>query len=323
MSVQVHIHDADGYRVQEGLAGLAEYLAKADTQVWIDTSVRTDELEATLRETFKLHPLMLEDIFCDAQVPKVEDYGEHLYVVLHGVSRDADKPELLHTAEIDIVLGRNWLFTHHAHGSRSIEEVVRELERTPRALTRGPAYLAHAIIDKLTDRYLPVLEHFQEDIDTIEKTVVEGPSGDMLGHIFSMKRSLQRLRRVAVYQRDILQRLSRGEFEIIPQPALVFYRDVYDHYVRISELADTYRELMTAALEVYLSVSANRTNDIMKVLAVISTVMLPLTFVAGVYGMNFKYMPELQWRYGYPFALGLMATITISLLYWFRRRGWL
>lgn len=324
MPIRVHVHDSQGYRVLDTLDGVEKLVGVEGTNLWLDTTEHTPELARLLEgPAFGLHPLVLEDIFCDNQVPKVEDYGTYLYVVLHGPRRDAEQPENLGTIEVDVVLGKNWVFTHHSGELRSVDDMTVELKRNPRALMRGPAFLAHGIIDKLTDYFIPVLDRFQDEIDELETSTVHKPGHDVLPHIFLLKRSLQKLRRIAVYQREILQRLSRGEFECLPESSLVFYRDVYDHYVRISDLADSYRELVSAGLDIYLSVTANRTNEIMKVLAVISTVMLPLTFIAGVYGMNFERMPELKWIYGYPFALGLMAVVAVGFLLWFRRRGWL
>jgi magnesium transporter len=323
MATLLHVVDDTGYRKLTGLDQAADVLAAPNTTVWIDSDERTDALEKLLLDTLGIHPLAVEDIFSDRLTPKIEDYGSFLYIVMHGVRRDGEDPESLGTAEIDVVIGPHWVFTHHSSASRSISAVQDELARNPRALRRGPAYLAHAVIDHLTDFYLPVVDRFQEDIDDLEKHVVENPTPDLLQHMFGLKRSLQRLRRLSVYQRDALQRLSRGEFDLIPERALPFYRDVYDQFVRVSDLADSYRELVGSALDIYMSVTANRTNDIMKVLALISTIMLPLTFIAGLYGMNFDHMPELHTRYGYPMALGLMVVVAIALMIWFRRRKWL
>lgn len=323
MTLRVHLSDAKGYRVQSDLAGLREALADEHARLWIDADEMPAELQTFLQDQLGLNSLVVEDVVSSCETPKIEDYGDYVYAVLHGVRRDSQDPESLNTIELDVVIGQQWVLTHHTGELRSIDEVRQELQRNPRALTRGPAWLAHTIIDHMADHYLPVLDRFDDEIDELEKGVMEDPRPEMLGSLFRMKRSLQRLRRISVYQREILQRLSRGEFEIIPQGALLFYRDIYDHFVRIADLADSYRELVNAAMEIYLSVTANRTNEIMKVLAIISTIMLPLSFIAGVYGMNFHVMPELSWRYGYPFALSLMGIVSCSFLYYFRRKKWI
>ena len=161
-----------------------------------------------------------------------------------------------------IPIGKNFVFTHHSMPMRSLEELAADLDRNPRLLDRGPAFVAHAIVDRLTDQYLPVVDEFEEEIDEIEEQVINRPRPEHLRRLFALKRSLQRLRRISAYQRDVLLRLSREEFELIPTAAVPFFRDVYDHFVRIADLADSYRELVTAALEIYMSGVANRTNDI-------------------------------------------------------------
>jgi magnesium transporter len=198
-----------------------------------------------------------------------------------------------------------------------------ELQRTPRALERGAAFIAHGILDRMVDAYLPIVDAWDEEVDAIEAAVIENPTREVLSRIFTLKRALQRLRRVALHQREVLHRLSRGEFELVPESALPFYRDVYDHFLRVNDLIESYRDLVTSALEAYLTVQANRMNEVMKTLTIVATILLPLTFIAGVYGMNFDHIPELHWRYGYAFAWALMIGIGSAMLWLFRRRGWI
>ena len=320
--ITIHVHDSQGYRRSENIAEVPELL-ESGAKLWIDASGANPEVAHFLTDVLKLHPLAVEDILQERMVPKAEDYGTYLYVVVHGIVRDRADPEVLETHEIDIVLTEQWLFTQHNGTSRSIEAVEQEMERNPRLLDRGPGFVAHAVLDHLVDYYMPVVDAFDEDVDEVEALVIEHPKSEVLTRIFRLKRSLQRLRRIAVYQREVLKRLSRGEFELIPERALPFYRDVYDHFVRVADLTDSYRELLSGALDAYLSVVSNRTNDIMKALTLVATVMLPVTFIAGVYGMNFEHMPELKWRYGYLFALGLMGGVAGGMMIWFRRRRWI
>jgi magnesium transporter len=314
--------DASGYRQTSDLGEVPALIARTDVCIWIDADGASEALTQMLQSALNLHPLVVEDIYSDRLTPKVEEFDGYLYVVMHGVQRDGADPDALCTIELDVVIGRSWVFTHHSMPMQTVDDLRNELSRNPRLLGRGAAFVAHALIDKLTDYYLPVVDRFDDEIEELEKEVVERPSTAVVPRIFALRRSIQRLRRVSVHQREVLQRMSRGEFESIPTAALPFYRDVYDHFVRIADLADSYREFVTAALETYMSVTANRTNEIMKVLAIISTIMLPLTFIAGLYGMNFEHMPELRWKWGYPFAIGLMLTVTCVLVWWFRRRGW-
>lgn len=321
MAITIRIFDAHGHRRDDN-GDIAALLKQPDTVVWVDTDENSAAVTELMEQTFGIHPLVVEDVFSSSQQPKLEKYPGFVYMVMHGVRRDAQTPEDLGMVELDLVIGQNWVFTHHDLPMRSIESLSAELDRNPRAVPHGPAFIAHGLIDRLTEHYLPVVERFDEEIDEVERVVMDNPTPALLQKIFSLKRSLQKLRRIAVYQRDLLQRLSRGELEFIPEKALPFYRDVYDHFVRIADMAESYRELATVSLEVYMSVMANRTNDVMKTLALISTIMMPLTFIAGVYGMNFETMPEIKWRYGYPMALTLMAIIALLLTIHFRRKKW-
>lgn len=324
MTTVIHVLDpAAEYRTTEDLAEVASLLPRKELSLWIETDEHGPVVHELLREQLNVHPLVIEDIFSDRITPKVEEYAGYLYIVMHGVLRADTPDETLSTLELDVVIGDNWVFTHRTRPMQAIDDLYADLRRNPRPLLRGPAWIAHALIDHLTDYYLPVVDRLDDEIADLEKDVVERMAADTVSRIFTLRRSIQHLRRLSVHQRDTLQRLSRGEFERIPDAARPFYRDVFDHFVRIADLADSYRELLTSALETYMSVTANRTNEIMKVLAIISTIMLPLTFVVGLYGMNFDHMPELHWRYGYGFALVLMAIIALLFLWFFRRRGWI
>ncbi len=324
MTVTVRWVDETGESSAAGeISRVPELLAAGKGTVWIDSDERNPELEKLLEQTLQVHPLVVEDVFSDMPTPKVEDYDSYLYVVMHALLHDERAAREIETTEIDLVIGKGWLFTHHEQAMVAVSSVADELRRNPRSLQRGAAYVAHAIIDRITDYYLPVADHFEGEVDEIESLVLDKPDPEVLQRLFLLKRSLQRLRRLSAYQRDLLHRLSRGEFELIPERALPFYRDVYDHFVRVADLADSYRELVTSAMEIWVSMTANRTNDVMKVLTMISTIMLPLSFIAGVYGMNFKHMPELEWPFGYPIAIGLMVCTALALTLFFRRKRWI
>jgi magnesium transporter len=208
---------------------------------------------------------------------------------------------------------------------RSINNVKQLLRTSPIACQRGPAYLMHQILDQIVDFYSPVLDDFDERIDQLEDDIftLKRPNNAILAEILDLKRSVLRLRRISGKQMDIFYRMSRGEFALIPDDMRPFYRDVYDHLVRVTDLAENYRDLISGSLEAYLSVVSNRLNEIMKVLTIFSAVMLPLTFIAGVYGMNFDNMPELHTRYGYYTAWVIMIVVAVGMLMFFWRRGWI
>lgn len=296
-------------------------LLAAGTLFWIDATVIDEPLRGLLETGLGLHPLVVEDVLQERLHPKVDDFGDYLYVVVHGVRCPDRDPERIETVEVDLLFTATWVMSHHPDGVGFADEVRGEFERNPRLFERGPAFIAHAVIDHLVDGYVPVMEVFDEAADDIEREVVSEPGDDLIQRIFLLKRSLQRLRRMAAHQREVLQRLARGEFDLVPERAVPFFRDIHDHFVRVVDLSEGYRELLSGALDVYLTTVSNRMNAVMKTLTSVTVVMLPLTFVVGLYGMNFDRMPELHWRYGYPAALTMMACIALGLITWFRKKG--
>jgi len=263
-------------------------------------------------------------------LPKIDDFDEYLYVVIHGVAGKAKGKLAL--VEIDVLIGEHWLITHDRDGLIS-DDIGTELDHSPRLMQKGIAWLAHAVLDRAVDRYLPVISQLDNEIEELEVDVLAkagtAKGKRVLARILSFKRTLQDLRRMSIHQREILLRLSRGDFGEIPAEAIPFYRDVYDHFLRINDVSESYRDLISSLLDAYLSVQSNRMNEVMKTLTLMSTVMLPLTFIAGIYGMNFDpdvsplNMPELRWFMGYPFALLLMAVVAGTIMLWFRRKGWI
>lgn len=308
------------------LGDVAEIRAaiRANKPIWIELGTQTPEADQLLMEAFDIHPLTIEDIWVKRNAPKLEDYRNYLYVIVHGIR--AGKRGAIDLVELDILIGKTFVITHDPTGDIT-KDVVDEIGRDPALLARGPAWLAHAILDSAVDRYLPIVDHLDKEIDKLETEALQRagtPKGQaVMKRILKFRRVLQELRRMSIHQREILLRLSRGEFEEIPREAVPFFRDVYDHFVRINDLLEGFRDLVTSALDAYLSVQNNRMSEVMKTLTLISTVMLPLTFIAGVYGMNFTHMPELTWLLGYPYALVLMALVAGGILLWFRRKGWL
>jgi magnesium transporter len=322
MGLKIHVRSPEGIRTLDDAAEVARLMAEGTT-FWLDLEGDDPAMREVLHRDLGLHALAVEDIFQDRVIPKAEDYDGYLYVVVHGITCERNDPEDLHTVEVDLVISSRWIASHHNGGVRVTHEVLDELRRNPRLFDKGPGFLAHALIDHLVDYYIPVIDAFDEYVDEVESEVVANPQQSLLQRIFRLKRSLQRLRRIAMHQREVLQRLARGEFEQIPERALPFYRDIHDHFVRVCDLAEGYRELLSGALDAYLSVVSNRMNEVMKTLTLVATIMLPLTFIAGVYGMNFEHMPELHWHYGYPFALGVMLSVAVAMGLWFRYKRWL
>jgi magnesium transporter len=296
----------------------------AGQPIWIELEAQCKEADDLLVTTLNVHPLTIEDIWANRTQPKLEDYRSYLYLIVHALK--SPKRQSLELVEVDVIIGKTFLITHDPTGEVT-KQVARDLDRDATPLVKGPAWVAHMILDEIVDQYLPVVDELDGAIESLTNealTRAGTPKGPpVLRRILRYKRLLQNMRRMGVHQREIFMRVGRGEFEEIPRETTPFFRDVYDHFLRINDLVEGYRDLVTSALEAYLTVQANRMNEIMKTLTMISTVMLPLTFIAGIYGMNFKHMPELEWQYGYPFALLIMAGIAGGILWWFRRKRWL
>lgn len=321
--MQARILEGDKLRTTTSPAEIRAALANGQ-RIWIDLERQSPDADALLAESLKLHPLTIEDIWAERSRPKIDDFDGYLYVLVHGIG--AAKHDMLETVEIDVVIGPNWLVTHDPAGLVS-DDLGTELDHSARVLARGIAWLAHALLDRAVDHYIPVIDQLDTEIEQLENDTLDHagtPRGrTVLARILAFKRRLQELRRMSIHQREILLRLSRGDFDELPAETLPFFRDVYDHFLRINDIAEGYRDLVSSALDAYLSVQSNRMNEIMKTLTLISTVMLPLTFIVGLYGMNFKYMPELTWVWGYPVVIGFMLLVATGILLWFRHRGWI
>jgi magnesium transporter len=313
-----------------------------DIIAWVDLSEPTEEEETTILESiFHFHPLAIEDCRREKltpergdHLPKVEDYGSYLFSVINPIETDESGTPTasgrdIRTHQLNVFLGESYIVTHHYEQSHSINTGMTSCERNENLLKRGPDYLYHLILDDIVDQYTPMLDGFDQEIDRLEDEVFRRPNQRTLLRILGMKRKVFSLRRITMYQREMVYRLSRGEFELINQDEIAYYRNVFDHMVRAAELAESYRDAMTSLLDAYLSMTSNRMNEIMKVLTMFSTFFLPLTFIAGLYGMNFDpnaspyNMPELRWFYGYPFALVLMLVIGIAMYIYFRKKKWM
>ncbi|MCS6797796.1 MAG: magnesium/cobalt transporter CorA [Myxococcota bacterium] len=307
---------------QPSLDALPGLLADPDVHLWIDLEGADSEIQALLGGPLGLHPVVVEDILLESQ-PKLEDYGDFLYVIVHGIDGSRQDPLDLGTLEIDLVLGSRWLVTHHDGRTRSIPAVRAQLERDPALLERGPAFVLHAVLDHLTDHYAPVMEKFDQLLERLEYDILKEPRPELLEQILALKHSLQTLRRIGVHQKELLGRLALRGCKLVPEGALPFFRDILDHFTRVSDLTEVYREMTASALQAYLSMQNQKLNEVMKFLTMISTVMLPLSFIAGIYGMNFEHMPELRWKLGYPAVLLVMAVVATGLYIFFRRRRFL
>jgi magnesium transporter len=316
-------------RLEERAVGDDEDLAAArrDTGVvWINVTGLADVARiGRIGALFGLHTLALEDVVNVGQRPKAEEYDDHRYIVLKLLRATGE----LEVEQISIFFGRGFVVTVQERPG-DVFDGVRERIRKGRSRIRGSGadYLAYALIDSLVDQFFPILEDFGERLEAIEEELIDQPTADTLQQIYEVRRALLMLRRAAWPQREVVNCLERDDSGLIERETKVFLRDCYDHTVQSLEMIETYRELAAGMLDVYLSSISNRMNEVMKVLTIMATIFIPLTFIAGIYGMNFSpqasrwNMPELNWVYGYPMALGIMAVVGIGMVMFFRRKGW-
>ena len=291
---------------------------------WIDVEGIHDvaKLEE-LGRCFDLHPLVMEDILNTDQRPKAEDYGGYLYIVLKMLCFDATKNEVV-ADQVSVILGSRFVISFQ-EGELDVFDPLRLRirEGKGRIRTMGPDYLAYALVDAIVDNFFVIFEKFGDEIDVIEDELMASPSRGTLEKIYRLKRDMLFLRKSVWPLRELVAVLERGDSDLVTDPVRTFLRDVHDHAVYLVDTIETFRDMLSGMLDIYLSSMSNRMNEVIKVLTIIATIFIPLTFVAGVYGMNFEYMPELSWRWGYPAVLALMAGVAGGMLVFFRRRGWL
>jgi magnesium transporter len=290
--------------------------------VWVNLQCPTDEEARVLSEVFRFHELAVEDALSEIQTPKIESYGDYLYLILHGIDFSAAE-HVFATHEIDIFLSANYLVTIHDEFSRSVAQVMEACPRNTFILAEGPAALLHRIVDGMVDNYRPEVDKLDARLDQIEHSVFERPARDDVRNILALKRDVASLRRVVTPQRDVMARLARREFPIISEQVAYRLRDVYDHLVRLVEEANIFHDRVTGLLDAHLSFTSNRLNRVMKTLTVISTIFLPLTVLTGMFGMNVT-LPIFPGGEGLQFwwIAAIMVAIGGTMLWYFNRGDW-
>lgn len=290
--------------------------------LWLDFQEMTEAEATFLQEKFCFHTLAIEDCRSGhTHPPKVDVYEDHLFMIFHGIDY-ATESELVNTTELAIFLGANFVVSSHNTALYSIAGVRQQLAKSSRPLKHGADYLAYALLDALVDNILPTIDIMVEIAEQIDDEVLARPSQATLKTILSLKKSSLRIHRVMAPQREVLNRISRGDFDIVREESRIYFRDVYDHVVRIDDLNQNVRDMADNALSTYLSTISNRQNEIMKVLSIVAAIFLPLTLLVGIYGMNFAYMPELQWHYGYFAVIGVILLVIIGVIWYFWFKRW-
>ena len=306
----------------------AAALKDARGLLWVDFEGEPPEAcEPILLETFGFHPLAVDDALQESHVPKVDDWGPYLYLVLPEVVFDSQDGPRIDMLELDAFLGKSYLVTHHDQPIAAVDRVWTACQRDERQLKPDADHVLYQLVDGLATGYMAIVEELDDAIEEVEDQVFDNPSPAILEQVFKLKRALLRLRRVVVPQREVLNKLARDEYAVIDAQDRVFFRDVYDHLVRLHDITESMRDLLGGTLDTYLSVINNRMNEIMKTLTVITTLFMPISFVAGFFGMNFfQPVTSLEaWtdRPVFILATAVMLLMPVGMYLWIRRRGWM
>jgi magnesium transporter len=287
--------------------------------MWID-AVNINKLEAdVLVKTFNLHQLTIEDIFRPHIKGKIEEFPNYIFFVLYGINGSRS----IKLVEQDFVLGKNFLITSHLQDIHAHQQLKRSPERIEMLLKKGKEFLFHKLLEREIENYFPVLEHLDEQVQRIEEEISQSPGTQLLSRILKLKRTILEVKKAVVPQRENISILSKEKSQFIPAKSLPYFRDILDHSIRVADAVESYREAINAAFEAYMSSVSMSMNEVMKVLTIIGTIFIPLTFITGLYGMNFQFMPELNWKYGYFGSLGLMLVVGLGMLVYFRKKKWI
>jgi magnesium transporter len=290
---------------------------------WINIDGLHDtKLLEYIGSNFGLHPLVMEDMLNTEQRPKIEDYGEYIYIVLK-ILKCGQEGQDLYTDQQNLVLGKNFVLSIGETVNELFDSVRKRLRNGGRIRCTGADYLTYALMDSIVDNYFDVLERFGERIENTEERMIRKPDDKTLLAINDLKRDMLYIHRSIWPLREVAGLLERGETHLMQESTRLYTRDLYDHTIQAMDTTEIYRDILSGMLDIYLSSISNRMNEVMKVLTIISTLFIPLTFIVGVYGMNFKYIPELEWHWSYYAVLLVMAVLVTGMLVLFRRRKWL
>lgn len=292
---------------------------------WINVEgIHQPEIIQKLGDCYGFHPLILEDILNTGQRPKIEDFRDYMYIVFKMLYH-RDKSDEIVTEQISLILGQNFVISFQEGIEGDVFNQIRERIKNDKGRIRqmGADYLAYSLMDAVVDNYFVILERLGERIELLEEDLVSHPTPNTLNMLHNLKREMIFLRKSIWPLREVVGTLERGDTLLINESTRRYLKDVYDHSIQVIETIEIFRDMLSGMLDIYLSSISNRLNEIMKVLTLIATIFMPLTFIVGVYGMNFKYMPELEWRWGYPLILGVMLAVGIIMLTYFKRKKWL
>ncbi len=315
---------SEGRLVGRDLEVEALRLVRADRglMLWVDlTDPTEEEIKAVLEGVFAFHPLAIEDCVTPSSLPKVEDYEDYLFLVMHAV--DFTRTDKFNTTELDLFLGRDYLVTFHRRPLKSVDAVAERCRKAAGSVARGPDRLAHYLLDALIDLYQPVIDELRTELEEIEETVLSPEQSDLTPKLLEIRGELAHLRQIVRPQRDVVLRLAHGETKLVRSIMLPYFRDLRDNLVRIDEAAAGLSDQMFISFDLYLSKSGLQANEGIKVITALTALALPGMLIGTWYGMNFKHMPELNLPYAYPVVVGVTVTLTALMWWWVKRRRWL
>lgn len=321
--VSVMEYDGDSIRhIDVDDPGDLAHFRDSSATSWVNIDgLHNTLLLGSVGEVFGLHPLVIEDILNTEQRPKIEDYGDYIYIAIEQLFLDEATGNIT-TDHQSIVLGKGFVISAGESRTKVFDPIRERLESGGRIRKLGADFMAYSLLDAIIDNYFDVLEKLGDRVEEVEELLISKPAPETLRKINDLKRDMLYIHKSIWPLREVANLLERGESQLVQGGTRLFIRDLYDHVIQVIDTTELYRDILSGLLDVYLSSVSNKMNEIMKVLTIISTIFIPLTFLAGLYGMNFRYMPELEWRWGYFGLLGLMAVIALAMLGFFKRKKW-
>jgi len=326
-ATRIRVIDYDDQNISEtdieSLEDVQPFVGKPSV-TWIDiVGLHETEMLADLGEAFDIHTLVMEDVVNTHQRPKFEEFKDHLFIVIKAFLCDQGNDEIV-SEQISLILGTNFVISFQESETNVFQPVLTRIKNARgRIRTSGPDYLAYALMDTVVDNYFAVIDMVQEKIEVLDEKIPIETTNETLQEIYAVKRDVLNLRKSIWPLREVIAGIERSETELIEKTTDIFIRDIYDHTIQIVESIDSYREMIGGLIDLYMSSVSNKMNEVMKVLTIIATIFIPLSFLAGVYGMNFDYMPELKWHWSYFIFWGIIVTAAVSMLVYFKRRRWL
>ena len=306
------------------LADVPSALSDPNKSIWVSLEMASiDEITSVLADTFHFHPLSIEDCISDGyQTAKVDDFESYLFIIANAIKPQEEIRDI-ETLELNIFLGTNFVVTCYTSAQMPpVEHVLRRVSRDTRLLTHGSDFLCHALLDNLVDEYMPHIDEMETEIGLLEDSVLERPNPETLQRLISLKHSIMSLRRVITPLREVVNRLTRDEYPQIQSQNRIYFRDIYDHLVWILDISDTIRDIASGAMDIYLNSTSLRLNEVMKALTIVSTIFLPLSFVTGIFGMNFVQMPGLSSPFGFWIMCVIFVLLAAGMILFFKKRGW-